>query len=322
MAIGSQFARYINPLLAVLKNLGGSARSAEVKVAVAEHLKLSDDVLEERLESGSSRFENQVSWARYYLVRSGHIDSSRRGVWALTEKGRSGDPLSEGQIATLIQGVIAEWGSRTKNAVESTEDDTGDRSPEETVGDYRARLLGLLQDLPAAGFERLCQRLLREAGFEQVTVTGRSGDGGIDGIGILELNAFVSFKVLFQCKRYRGSVGPAAVRDFRGAMMGRADKGLKWGIHLTQVAPRRCGLVDPQTPARCTQNAPWGARRRPERRLGHEATFRAYQRSRTRHGHRRLENMVLSASLSGGRQWPTTVSCSHLSQVDTPQGSF
>ena len=92
----------------------------------------------------------------------------------------------------------------------------------------------------------------------------------------------------------------------------------KWGIHLTQVAPRRCGLVDPQTPARCTQNAPWGARRRPERRLGHEATFRAHQRSRTRHGHRRLENMVLSASLSGGRQWPTTVSCSHLSQVDTP----
>ena len=97
-----------------------------------------------------------------------------------------------------------------------------------------------------------------------------------------------------------------------------ADKKVKWGIHLTQVAPRRCGLVDPQTPARCTQNAPWGARRRPERRLGHEATFRAYQRSRTRHGHRRLENMVLSASLSGGRQWPTTVSCSHLSQVDTP----
>ena len=100
--------------------------------------------------------------------------------------------------------------------------------------------------------------------------------------------------------------------------IGGHPKSLKWGIHLTQVAPRRCGLVDPQTPARCTQNAPWGARRRPERRLGHEATFRAYQRSRTRHGHRRLENMVLSASLSGGRQWPTTVSCSHLSQVDTP----
>jgi restriction system protein len=84
----------------------------------------------------------------------------------------------------------------------------------------------VLQSLPGAGFERLCRRLLRDAGFEQVSVTGRSGDGGIDGIGILELNAFVSFKVLFQCKRWTGSVPPATVRDFRGAMMGRADKGL------------------------------------------------------------------------------------------------
>ena len=80
--------------------------------------------------------------------------------------------------------------------------------------------------LSASGFERLCQRLLRESGFESVTVTGRSGDGGLDGIGVLQVNAFVSFKVLFQCKRYIGSVAPSQVRDFRGAMMGRADKGI------------------------------------------------------------------------------------------------
>ena len=121
--------------------------------------------------------------------------------------------------------------------------------------------------------------------------------------------------------RVRNALRRQEIRDggISGTVKATSEpKYAKWGIHLTQVAPRRCGLVDPQTPARCTQNAPWGARRRPERRLGHEATFRAYQRSRTRHGHRRLENMVLSASLSGGRQWPTTVSCSHLSQVDTP----
>jgi restriction system protein len=88
------------------------------------------------------------------------------------------------------------------------------------------RLIALLKSLSAAGFERLCQRLLREAGFEQVVVTGRSGDGGIDGHGILALNSFVSFKVLFQCKRYDGAVGPGHVRDFRGAMQGRADKGI------------------------------------------------------------------------------------------------
>jgi restriction system protein len=80
--------------------------------------------------------------------------------------------------------------------------------------------------LPAAGFERLCQRLLRESGFEHVSITGRSGDGGIDGIGVLQVNPLVSFKVLFQCKKYSGSVVPSQVRDFRGAMQGRADKGI------------------------------------------------------------------------------------------------
>jgi restriction system protein len=99
-------------------------------------------------------------------------------------------------------------------------------APEADDTDYRTKLLTILQSLPPEGFERLCQRLLREAGFEQVAVTGRSGDGGIDGHGVLGLNAFVSFRVLFQCKRYVGSVSPSHVRDFRGAMQGRADKGL------------------------------------------------------------------------------------------------
>lgn len=72
----------------------------------------------------------------------------------------------------------------------------------------------------------MSQRLLRESGFQHVTVTGKSNDGGIDGIGTLQVNPFVSFNVLFQCKRYQGAVTPSQVRDFRGAMMGRADKGL------------------------------------------------------------------------------------------------
>lgn len=225
MAVGSQFAQYINPLLAVLRSLGGSARPSEARAAVAEHLQLNDDVLEERLESGSSRFENQVGWARYYLVRAGYIDSSRRGVWALTEKGRTAQVLSESEIQDLVREVIAEWGRRPGREETDTEEEE-DLPPDEMDRDHRAHLLQIMQVLPPDGFERLCQRLLREAGFEQVTVTGRSGDGGIDGLGILELNAFVSFKVLFQCKRYAGSVGAGAIRDFRGAMMGRADKGL------------------------------------------------------------------------------------------------
>lgn len=69
-------------------------------------------------------------------------------------------------------------------------------------------------------------RLLRESGFTQVEVTGRTGDGGIDGTGIIKLNGIVSFHMIFQCKRYRGVVSVGEMRDFRGAMQGRADKGL------------------------------------------------------------------------------------------------
>ena len=97
---------------------------------------------------------------------------------------------------------------------------------EHTFINYREAVAAKLLALPPAGFERFCQRLLRESGFEEVTITGRSGDGGIDGLGILQVNPLVSFKVLFQCKRYTGSVTPSQVRDFRGAMMGRADKGI------------------------------------------------------------------------------------------------
>lgn len=92
--------------------------------------------------------------------------------------------------------------------------------------DYREEVLATMLSLPPAGFERLAQRLLRESGFTQVVVTGQSGDGGIDGFGILQVNPLVSFKVLFQCKRYAKSVVPSQVRDFRGAMSGRADKGI------------------------------------------------------------------------------------------------
>jgi len=184
-----------------------------------------------------------LSWARYYLVRGGYIDSSRRGVWALAEKGRKANTLSDKEIKDLVRDVVANWGSRPQKSTESMRG--GSELPsDEAPDDHRPRLLALLKDLPPTGFERLCQRLLREAGFEQVGVTGRSGDGGIDGIGVLELNAFVSFKVLFQCKRYKEVVGPSVVRDFRGAMMGRADKGLILTTGLFTTETRREAVRD------------------------------------------------------------------------------
>ncbi len=226
-----QFATYINPVLTTLQGLGGSARAPEVVEKVAEALAVPDSVREERHANGRTpRFDNQVHWARHYLAGTGYIDRSRRGVWTLSEKGLQSKPLSEPEIRALVDAVQAT--ARGDGAappagtgrVLTAEDEPTESPPDAAPGDYREQVLDVVRQLPPAGFERLCQRLLRESGFEQVTVTGRSGDGGIDGDGLLLVNKFVSFRVLFQCKRYQGSVGSSIVRDFRGAMMGRADK--------------------------------------------------------------------------------------------------
>ena len=230
---GPQFVRYFGPVIVALKKLGGSGRPEEVRSIVASDLSVSDAEQSEQLESGASRFDNQVQWARFYLVRAGLIDSSRRGVWGLTDKGRMIDSLTHEESITLFRDVQSRFRKVQKDRGADTPiDETGDDppAPEDTKSispaNYKEEVISLLRSLPPNGFERFCQRLLRESGFEEVSVTGRSGDGGIDGIGILQVNPLVSFKVLFQCKRYVGSVSSGHVRDFRGAMMGRADKGI------------------------------------------------------------------------------------------------
>lgn len=223
---GAQFVKYFGPLLNALRGLGGSAKADEAVDRVAHDLSIPDEVLNETLPSGGSRFRNQVAWARFYLVREGLIDSSKHGVWSLTEKGFKSTLSADQSREMFLKWVkIFQEQRRLKEksepVAEQVAEGTGSISK-----DYRDEVLETMLSLPPAGFERLSQRLLREAGFTQVMVTGQSGDGGIDGFGILQVNPLVSFKVLFQCKRYAKSVAPSQVRDFRGAMSGRADKGI------------------------------------------------------------------------------------------------
>jgi restriction system protein len=212
-----------------LRTLGGSGSPDEVRANVASSLSISDKEQNELMSSGNSRFDNQVAWARFYLAKAGYLDASRRGVWTLTEKGRNAH-LTHQAAVQLFKDTHKVWGGPRRDRVADGQEPSEDSSPEAIaepeLSQHRDKLLALLKGLPPNGFERLCQRLLRESGFQQVTVTGRSGDGGIDGNGVVEVNPFVSFRVLFQCKRYDGSVAPSHVRDFRGAMAGRADKGI------------------------------------------------------------------------------------------------
>jgi len=225
---GPKFIQYFQPVIDALVELGGSGQPSEVKKLIADNLSITEEEQSEQISSGQSRFSNSVDWARFYLAKAGYIDSSTRGVWSLTEQGKNLQ-LSNKEALKLFNRIHQQFSVENKKKKDIIDKAAGEEASEEFLDesiDHRVIFLNKLMELPPDGFERLCQRLLRESGFESVSVTGRSGDGGLDGIGILEVNPFVSFKVLFQCKRYSGSVTPSQVRDFRGAMMGRADKGI------------------------------------------------------------------------------------------------
>jgi restriction system protein len=216
------YLRFFAPLLDVLRELGGSARSAQVKDAMINRLRIPDEERLEVLSNGVSRVGNQIDWARFYLAKTGYLDSSKRGVWALTEKGRATRLTPEGVREVVREVNLSAKVPEAKGSDAAKVDDEPPLQP----SDHRSTLLNTIKRLPPKGFEELCRYLLLESGFEEVTVTGRSGDDGIDGHGVLRVSKLVSMKVLFQCKRYKDSVGPAVVRDFRGSLAGRAEKGI------------------------------------------------------------------------------------------------
>lgn len=211
------------PTLQVVIGMEGSGRIDEINSAVIEREGYSEE--QQAVPHGDgpgSEIEYRLAWARTYLKGMGLLDNSERGVWSVTERGRN---VSEDQISTLhgtyVQRVRER--SRQRRRERSLGADEGDEVMAEE--NWKPRLLQSLLQLPPDRFERLARRLLREAGFINTRVTGRGGDGGIDGTGTYRMS-LISFTVFFQCKRYAGSVGASVVRDFRGAMTGRGDKGL------------------------------------------------------------------------------------------------
>ena len=221
-----RFDVLLNPTLKAIRALGGSATVSEITVRVIEDLNLHPNIAQ--IPHGDGRLtevEYRLAWSRTYLKRYGLIDNAKRGVWSLTESGLHTESVNPGEVVSY---VVTQSRSRPRSTESEELVD-----PQETIGDsstetasWRDSLIKALLNMSPQAFERLCQRLLRESGFIEVKVTGRSGDGGIDGHGIIRLAGLIGFPVLFQCKRYSGKVGPNVVRDFRGAMVGRADKGL------------------------------------------------------------------------------------------------
>lgn len=222
----AKFVSYFGPLLDALKQLGGSGTPEEVIDKIAKNLAVPESIQNEATSSGELRFPKNIHWARFYLSREGLIDASIRGVWRLTSRGNDSTLNIEQASDLFFKWVKMDDDRRKGSTSQDNSEEVSNIVISSPVADYRELALETLLRLPASGFERFSQRLLRESGFTEVIVTGKSNDGGIDGWGVLKINPLVSLKVLFQCKRYRGAVSPATVRDFRGAMTGRADKGI------------------------------------------------------------------------------------------------
>jgi restriction system protein len=228
-AKGPAFVQWFGPLLDALRELGGSATPKEAVDVVARLCKVPQAQREETLKSGMERFANQVYWARQYLVWDGLIESGRRGIWTLTATGLNSN-LSRTQALQLFERVQKQVTSTKKSpqehALPSQRAALADDSEQADEESEQARFIAVMQGLSAGGFERLCLRLLREAGFDRLEVTGRSNDGGVDGVGVLQVNDLVSFNVVFQCKKWMNAIPPKEIRDLRGAMAGRADKAI------------------------------------------------------------------------------------------------
>ncbi len=229
-----EFVKWFGLILDALRALGESAKPKEVREWIANSQNLSDAILNECYEkTGSLKFPNQVAFARQYLVWEGLIDGSERGIWTLTARGKETFLTEKDAYKIAINRARYFQELREDNSSSKTEENLKHSlteqtklTPSELEIQNSPSLIEILQNLSPNGFEHLCGRLLREYGFEQIQITQRTRDGGIDGYGILKTNPFVSLSIAFQCKRWKNEnpVGSKDVQAFLGANISNPNR--------------------------------------------------------------------------------------------------
>ncbi len=220
-----KFNDLFNPTLKALHKLGGSASISEIEDFVVELLNLTEDEISDIHRGTTTKLNYRLRWARNYLKNYGLLENSERGVWALTPEGLKTDEVDPKAVARKVRELNKKKRKTKQSESNDIVTDSADETEENEIT-WKEELLNKIKAISPAGFERLCQRLLRELGFQNVEVTGKPNDGGIDGKGILRLGGILSFHVVFQAKRYKETVSPSVIRDFRGSMSAKVDKGL------------------------------------------------------------------------------------------------
>lgn len=189
-----KYDELFEPLLLAMRQLGGSASVTEQEDTVATLLKLSEKDIAEIHRGTRTKLSYRLAWARHYLKHFGIIENSARGVWSLTPGASKHVTLNREEVKRVVN-------AQRSSADEPIKSEKGE--PEDADLTWEDKLLEIVRSIPSDAFERLCQRLLRESGFIHVEVTGRTGDGGIDGKGVVRIGGLLSFHVKFQSKRYK-----------------------------------------------------------------------------------------------------------------------
>jgi len=211
------------PVLNALKSGGGSATNDELFDHIIDELNLPSRVVDQRTRSGQSRLWKRIIWARNELKHSGYVEQTGTGIWAVTALGASTTNVNSKAVRDE---AVRVWQGQPNNQGTPIEPEASEEDSVDENDSWRGELIQILNSMSPTAFERLCGVILRASGFIEVNITGRSGDGGIDGKGILQLQGLISMPVSFQSKRYKGSVGSPVVREFRGSLGMQAQRGL------------------------------------------------------------------------------------------------
>ena len=241
----AEFIRWMPGILNALRQMGGSGTARDVIKKVAELENVSTEKQEVRNKGGALRFYNQVAWARQYLVWEELLDSTKRGVWTLTEKGRQTKLSAEASRELFLRWVKIHAQTRNKSKELSNPESIDAETSTPLSSDafkiqHREALIELLQNISADGFERFCRDIMLEMGLSNVVCVGKTGDGGIDGHGLLELNPVITLRVAYQCKKYSAGVGVKEIREFQSAIRGKFDKGILFSTgHFTSATEKQ-----------------------------------------------------------------------------------
>ena len=213
----------MTPLFRALKSLGGSGKNVEVRNRIIADLNLPDDVVSVIRDKKLTELDYRLTWTRTYMKDYGIIVNIKRSVWSITPDYTDVNILDE-------RDIVKSYRSKRRESVKTV--------PDEKSSWYK-RVAKILQNISPYSFERLTQRLFKECEFQDVQVTKKSGDGGVDGTCRLPVSDIFSFRVAFQCKRYRGSVGAREIRDFRGSPSVNIEKGVMITTGVFSKAARK-----------------------------------------------------------------------------------